>query len=176
MFSKYAYTASLSSYYTFYLIGKFQVSVQASQMLLFVFLAAQALGSLIGGHLGDRFGRREIIWFSILGAVPFTLVLPYANVFWTPVLTVIIGMIMASAFPAILVYALELLPGKVGMIAGLFYGVSFGLGALSAALLGELADVTSIETVYPLCSLLPLIGLATWFLPDIERARKHPAA
>jgi FSR family fosmidomycin resistance protein-like MFS transporter len=171
MFSKSAYTASLSSYYTFYLIGKFHVTVQSSQMLLFLFLGAQALGSLIGGHLGDRFGRREIIWFSILGAVPFTLILPFANLFWTSVLVVIIGMIMASAFPAILVYALELLPGKVGMIAGLFYGVSFGLGALSAALLGELADVTSVETVYRLCSLLPLIGLLTWFLPDIERAR-----
>ena len=171
MFSKSAYTASLSSYYTFYLIGKFQVSVQASQMLLFLFLVAQALGSLIGGHLGDRFGRREIIWFSILGAMPFALVLPYADLFWTAVLTVVIGMIMASAFPAILVYALELMPGKVGMIAGLFYGVSFGLGALSAALLGELADVTSIETVYRLCSLLPALGFLTWFLPDIERAR-----
>ena len=171
MFSKSAYTASLSSYYTFYLIGKFHVSVQASQLLLFLFLGAQALGALIGGHLGDRFGRREIIWFSILGAVPFTLILPFANLFWTAVLVVIIGMIMASAFPAILVYALELMPGKVGMIAGLFYGVSFGLGALSAALLGELADITSIETVYRLCALLPLLGLLTWFLPDIERAR-----
>ena len=132
---------------------------------------AQALGSLLGGHLGDRFGRREIIWFSILGAVPFTLILPFANLFWTAVLTVIIGMIMASAFPAILVYAMELLPGKVGMIAGLFYGLSFGLGAVSAALLGELADITSVETVYRLCSLLPLLGLLTWFLPDIERKR-----
>jgi MFS transporter, FSR family, fosmidomycin resistance protein len=176
MFSRSAYTASLSSYYTFYMMGKFHVAVQTSQVLLFLFLGAQALGSLLGGHLGDRFGRREIIWFSILGPVPFTLILPYANVFWTPVLTIIIGMIMASAFPAILVYALELLPGKVGMIAGLFYGVSFGLGALSAAMLGKLADFTSIETVYHLCSLLPLIGLLTWFLPDIEGARKARAA
>jgi FSR family fosmidomycin resistance protein-like MFS transporter len=159
MFSKSAYTASLSSYYTFYLIGTFSVSVQASQVLLFLFLVAQALGSLIGGHLGDRFGRREIIWFSILGAVPFTLVLPFANLFWTAVLTILIGMIMASAFPAILVYALELIPGKVGMIAGLFYGVSFGLGAVSAALLGELADITSIATVYRICAFLPLLGL-----------------
>ena len=171
MFSKSAYTASLSSYYTFYLIGTFSVSVQASQVLLFLFLVAQALGSLIGGQLGDRFGRREIIWFSILGAVPFTLVLPFANLFWTAVLTILIGMIMASAFPAILVYALELIPGKVGMIAGLFYGVSFGLGAVSAALLGELADITSIATVYRICAVLPLLGLLTWFLPQIERPR-----
>ena len=171
MFSKSAYTASLSSYYTFYLIGTFSVSVQASQVLLFLFLVAHAVGSLIGGHLGDRFGRREIIWFSILGAVPFTLVLPFANLFWTAVLTILIGMIMASAFPAILVYALELIPGKVGMIAGLFYGVSFGLGAVSAALLGELADITSIATVYRICAFLPLLGLLTWFLPQIERPR-----
>jgi len=171
MFSKNAYTASLSSYYTFYLIGKFAVSVQVSQLLLFLFLVAQAAGSLIGGHLGDRFGRREIIWFSILGAVPFTLVLPFANLFWTVVLTTIIGMIMASAFPAILVYALELLPGKVGTIAGLFYGVSFGLGALSAALMGGLADLTSLATVYRMCAFLPLLGLLTWFLPKIERPR-----
>jgi FSR family fosmidomycin resistance protein-like MFS transporter len=169
MFSKSAYTASLSSYYTFYLIKKFGVSVQASQIFLFLFLGSQALGSLIGGHLGDRFGRREIIWFSILGAVPFALLLPFANLVWTAVLVVIIGTIMASAFPAILVYALELLPGKVGMVAGLFYGFSFGLGALSAALLGELADATSLATVYRLCSLLPLLGLLAWFLPDIER-------
>ena len=171
MFSRSAYTASLGSYYTFFLMAKFQISVQTSQMLLFLFLGSQALGSLLGGHIGDRFGRREIIWFSILGAVPFTLILPFANLFWTAVLTVIIGMIMASAFPAILVYAMELLPGKVGMIAGLFYGLSFGLGAVSAALLGELADITSVETVYRLCSLLPLLGLLTWFLPDIERKR-----
>ena len=171
MFSKNAYTASLSSYYTFYLIGKFSVSVQVSQVLLFLFLVAQALGTLIGGHLGDRFGRREIIWFSIAGAVPFSLLLPFANLFWTAVLTIIIGMIMASAFPAILVYALELLPGKVGMIAGLFYGVSFGLGALSAALMGALADVTSITFVYGMCAFLPLLGFLTWFLPKIERPR-----
>jgi FSR family fosmidomycin resistance protein-like MFS transporter len=171
MFSKNAYSASLGSYYTLYVIGKFHVSVQASQTLLFLFLLAQALGSLLGGHFGDRFGRREIIWFSILGALPFTLILPYADLMWTAVLTVIIGMIMASAFPAILVYALELLPGKVGMIAGLFYGVSFGLGALSAALLGVYADMTSLTKVYRLCAFLPLIGLLTWFLPKIERSR-----
>jgi FSR family fosmidomycin resistance protein-like MFS transporter len=173
MFSKNAYTASLSSYYTFYLIDQFSVSVQVSQVLLFLFLVAQAAGSLIGGQLGDRFGRRAIIWFSILGAVPFTLVLPFADLFWTVALTTIIGMIMASAFPAILVYALELLPGKVGMIAGLFYGVSFGLGALSAALMGALADLTSLSTVYRLCAFLPLLGLLTWFLPNLQPTVKH---
>jgi FSR family fosmidomycin resistance protein-like MFS transporter len=169
MFSKNAYSASLGSYYTFYVMGKFHVAVQTSQTLLFLFLLAQAVGSLLGGHLGDRFGRREIIWFSILGALPFTLILPYVGLIGTAVLTVIIGMIMASAFPAILVYALELLPGRVGMIAGLFYGVSFGLGALSAALLGVYADMTSLEWVYRICAYLPLIGLLTFFLPRIER-------
>jgi len=173
MFSKNAYTASLTSYYTFYLIHQFSVSVQVAQVLLFLFLVAQAAGSLIGGQLGDRFGRRAIIWFSILGAVPFTLVLPFADLFWTVALTTIIGMIMASAFPAILVYALELLPGKVGMIAGLFYGVSFGLGALSAALMGALADLTSLSTVYRLCAFLPLLGLLTWFLPNLHPTMKH---
>jgi FSR family fosmidomycin resistance protein-like MFS transporter len=169
MFSKSAYSASLSSYYTFYLIDKFGIGVQSSQYLLFVFLVSSAMGSLIGGHLGDRIGRRKIIWFSILGAVPFTLLLPYVNLFWTVALTVIIAMIMASAFPAILVYALELLPGRVGMIGGLFYGLTFGLGGLSAALLGEIADHTSIATVFQICAFLPLIGFLTWFLPDIRR-------
>jgi len=173
MFSKSAYSASLSSYYTFYLLGRFHVSVQASQVMLFLFLLASPLGVLIGGHLGDRIGRRKIIWFSILGAVPFTLALPHVNLFWTGVLTVIIGMIMASAFPAILVYAIELLPGRLGMVAGLFYGLTFGLGALSAALLGSLADATSIETVFRLCAYLPLIGLLTWFLPDIKRGQRE---
>lgn len=165
MFSKNGYTASLTSYYTFFLIGKFNVTVQQSQLLLFMFLLAQVTGSLAGGYLGDRIGRRAIIWISILGALPFTLILPYADLFWTGVLTVIIGFIMASAFPAILTYALELLPTRVGMTAGLFYGVAFGLGALSAAALGKLADWTSIETVYRLCSFMPLLGLLAWFLP-----------
>jgi MFS transporter, FSR family, fosmidomycin resistance protein len=168
MFSKSAYTASLSSYYTFYLIGKYQVAVQTSQMLLFLFLIAQVVGSLIGGHLGDRFGRRQIIWFSILGALPFTLALPYVGLTGTVILTTLIGMIMASAFPAMLVYAMDLLPGRIGTIAGVFYGVTFGLGALSAALLGVLADVTSLDTVYRLCSYLPLIGLLAWFLPKLK--------
>lgn len=168
LFSKSAYTASFSSYYTFYLLGRFEVSVQASQMMLFLFLASQPVGTLIGGYIGDAFGRRQIIWFSILGALPFTLVLPYVGLLWTGVLTVIIGIIMASAFPAILVYAMELLPGRLGLVAGVFYGLSFGLGGVSAALLGELADFTSINFVYHLCSFLPLIGLLTWFLPELE--------
>lgn len=165
MFSKSAYTASLSSYYTFYLIEKFEVTVQGSQILLFVFLVSQVAGALVGGYLGDRIGRRAIIWISILGALPFTLLLPWADLTWTVVLTILIGAIMASAFPAILVYAMELLPGKVGMTAGLFYGVTFGLGALSAAALGKIADWTSISAVYQMCAFLPLLGLLAWFLP-----------
>ena len=172
MLSKSAYTASLSSYYTFYLLGRFEVSVQVSQMMLFLFLASQPIGTLIGGFIGDAFGRRQIIWFSILGALPFTLALPYVDLLWTGVLTVIIGIIMASAFPAILVYAMDLLPGRLGLVAGVFYGLSFGLGGISAALLGELADFTSISFVFHLCAFLPLIGLLTWFLPEIERDSK----
>ena len=171
MFSKSAYTSSLTSYYTFYLIDRFQVSVQTSQLLLFLFLIAQVVGALVGGYLGDRIGRRAIIWISILGALPFTLILPWVGLGWTIALTILIGAIMSSAFPAILVYALELLPGKVGMTAGLFYGVTFGLGALSAAALGQIADWTSIETVYQMCAFLPLIGLMTWFLPKIDDRR-----
>jgi FSR family fosmidomycin resistance protein-like MFS transporter len=171
MFSKSAYTSSLSSYYTFYVIDKFEVSVQTSQILLFLFLISQVVGALVGGYLGDRIGRRAIIWISILGALPFTLILPWVGLGWTIALTMLIGAIMASAFPAILVYALELLPGKVGMTAGLFYGVTFGLGALSAAALGYLADWTSIGTVYRMCAFLPLIGLLAWFLPAVENER-----
>jgi FSR family fosmidomycin resistance protein-like MFS transporter len=171
VFSKNFYTASLSSYFTFYLISKFQVSVQDSQLYLFAFLAAVAAGTVIGGPIGDRIGRRYVIWISILGVLPFTLMLPYANLFWTSVLSIIIGLVLASAFSAILVYATELVPGRVGMIAGLFFGLSFGMGGLGAAVLGQLADMTSIETVYKVVSFLPAIGLLTYFLPKIEKAR-----
>lgn len=168
MFSKNAYTASLNTYYTFYLIERFKVSIETSQVMLFFYLAANAVGVLIGGPLGDRIGRRRIILASILGALPFTLMLPYANLFWTGVLTVVIGLVMASAFAAILVYGMELLPGRVGLIGGLFYGLTFGLGAISAALLGLLADRIGIVNVFGLCALLPAIGLLTWFLPEIR--------
>ena len=171
VFSKNFYTASISSYFTFYLISKFQVSVQEAQVYLFVFLGAVAAGTVIGGPVGDRIGRRYVIWISILGVLPFTLMLPYASLFWTAVLSVIIGLVLASAFSAILVYATELVPGRVGMIAGLFFGLSFGMGGLGAAVLGELADLTSIETVYKVVSFLPAIGLLTYFLPKIEKTR-----
>lgn len=168
IFSKYFYMASLTSYFTFYVIDKFQVSVQSSQIYLFVFLFSVAAGTLIGGPVGDRFGRKYVIWFSILGTAPFALLLPYANLFWTGVLIVPIGMILASAFSAILVYAQELIPGKVGLVAGLFFGFAFGMGGIGSALLGKLADNTSINYVFQVCSFLPLIGLLTGFLPNIE--------
>jgi len=169
IFSKYFYLASLTSYYTFYLIHRFNVSVQNAQLLLFVFLAAVALGTIAGGSLGDRFGRKYVIWASILGVLPFTLVLPHANLLWTAVLTVPIGMILASAFPAILVYAQELLPGRTGTVAGLFFGFAFGLGGIGAAVLGKLADAVGIDAVYQMCAFLPLIGLLAAFLPNVER-------
>ncbi|MGI9522248.1 MAG: MFS transporter [Hyphomicrobiaceae bacterium] len=168
MFSKSAYTASFTSYYTFFVIDRFNVSVEDAQLMLFAYLAAGALGVLIGGPLGDKIGRRRIIWFSILGALPFSLWLPFANFYWTIALTVIVAFIMASAFAAILVFAMELLPGRVGLVGGLFYGLVFGLGAVSAALLGEVADRTSIATVFQISALLPVIGLLTWCLPDIR--------
>jgi len=168
IFSKYFYLASISSYYTFYLIHTFGVSVQVAQVHLFFFLGAVAAGTFMGGPLGDKFGRKYVIWFSILGMLPFTLLLPYANLFWTGILSVIIGVIMASAFPAIVVYAQELLPGKVGMVAGLFYGFSFGMGGIGAAVLGALADATSITTVYKVCAFLPMLGLLTVFLPNFK--------
>jgi len=168
MFSKTAYTASFTSYYTFFMIDRFSVPIETAQILLFVYLAAGALGVLVGGPLGDRIGRRRIIWFSILGALPFSVWLPYADYTMTIVLTVIVSFIMASAFAAILVFAMELLPGRVGLIGGMFYGLVFGLGAVAAALLGALADQTSIAYVFQLCAWLPAIGLLTWFLPDIR--------
>ena len=172
VFSKYFYLASLSSYYTFYLINRFQVSVRQSQILLFLFLGAVAAGTLIGGSVGDRYGRKLVIWISILGVLPFTLILPFANLFWTGVLSVIIGFVIASAFSAILVYAQELLPGRVGTISGLFFGFAFGMGGIGAAVLGKLADATSIAFVYHVCSFLPAIGLLTGFLPNLDPPRK----
>jgi FSR family fosmidomycin resistance protein-like MFS transporter len=168
VFSKFFYMASIGSYYTFYLIHTFGVSVKSAQVHLFFFLGAVAIGTLLGGPLGDKIGRKYVIWFSILGILPFTLMLPYANLFWTGILSVIIGMVLASAFPAIVVYAQELLPGRVGMISGLFFGLSFGLGGIGAAVLGALADATSITYVYKVCSFLPAIGLLAMFLPSFK--------
>jgi FSR family fosmidomycin resistance protein-like MFS transporter len=169
IFSKFFYMASMSSYFTFYLMHKFGLTIQESQFHLFIFLASVAAGTLIGGPLGDRFGRKYIIWISILGAAPFTLLLPYANLFWTGALSVIIGIVIASAFSAILVFAQELMPGKVGMISGLFFGFAFGMGGLGSAILGYVADQTSIEYVYKLSSFLPLIGVFTYFLPNMKK-------
>jgi MFS transporter, FSR family, fosmidomycin resistance protein len=178
IFSKYFYLASLSSYYTFYLISRFGVSVPSAQLHLFVFLGSVAAGTILGGPIGDRIGPKWVIWGSILGVFPFTFALPFANLFWTGVLTVAIGLILASAFSAILVYAQELVPGRVGTIGGIFFGFAFGMGGLGAAALGRLADATSIEFVYRLCAYLPLIGLLTAFLPDLDQpATVHgPAA
>ncbi|MBN9349507.1 MAG: MFS transporter [Chitinophagaceae bacterium] len=172
IFSKYFYLASISSYYTFFLIQKFHVSIRDSQFFLFAFLAAAAVGTYFGGPLGDRYGRKYVIWFSILGVAPFTLLMPFVNLFWTGVLSVIIGFIISSAFPAIVVYAQELMPGKIGMVSGLFYGFSFGMGGLAAALLGLLADAKDIFYVYHVCSFLPLIGLITWLLPNLKKERE----
>jgi len=168
LFSKYFYLASLSSYYTFYLISKFHVSIRAAQIDLFIFLAAVAAGTMLGGLVGDRIGVKNVIWSSILGVFPFTAVLPYANLFWTPILTVLIGLVLASAFSAIVVYAQELVPGRVGTISGLFFGFAFGMGGLGAAVLGQLADIVGIESVYRLCAFLPLIGLLAVLLPNVE--------
>jgi MFS transporter, FSR family, fosmidomycin resistance protein len=165
IFSKYFYLVSLTSYYTFYLIGHFHLSMQSAQLYLFVFLGAVALGTVAGGPLGDRFGRKYVIWFSIVGCLPFTLLLPYVNLFWTAVLTVPIGMILASAFPAIIVYAQELMPGRTGTISGLFFGLAFGMGGIGAAALGALADATSLDFVYRVCAFLPLLGLLAGLLP-----------
>ena len=171
VFSKYFYLASITSYFTFYLIDKFHLSVEGSQVYLFIFLGAVALGTILGGPIGDRFGRKRVIWASILGVLPFTLMMPYANLFWTGALSAIIGVILASAFQAIIVYAQELLPGKVGMVAGLFFGFAFGMGGIGAAVLGKLADMTSIGFVYQVCAYLPAIGLLTAFLPSLREKR-----
>ncbi len=171
MFSKFFYLSSLSSYYTFFLISKFHVSVQSAEIHLFTFLGAVAAGTIAGGPIGDRLGRKYVIWCSILGVLPFSLVLPYASLFWTGVLSVIIGLILASAFSAIVVYAQELVPGRVGAISGLFFGLAFGLGGIGAAALGRLADHSGIYFVYQLCAFLPAIGLLTGFLPNLDRGR-----
>ncbi|WP_315924389.1 MFS transporter [Mesorhizobium sp. SP-1A] len=174
--TKNAYIASLSSYYTFYAIHKFGVSVQMSQVMLFLFLGASALGILLGGPFGDRYGQKAMIWFSIVGVLPFTLALPYANLEWTMVLTVLIGLILSSAFSNIVVFAQELVPGRVGMVAGVFFGFAFGMGGIAAAVLGVVADAKGIDFVYRICSYLPLLGLLTIFLPDMKQARRMARA
>ena len=176
IFSKYFYLASITSYYTFFLIDKFHLSVRDAQLHLFIFLGAVAVGTFVGGPVGDRIGRKHVIWWSIGGALPFTLLLPSANLFWTGVLTIIIGLVLSSAFSAIVVYGQELIPGKVGAISGLFFGLAFGMGGIGAAFLGELADLTSIGFVYRVCSFLPAIGLLTVFLPDLEPAYRRRRA
>jgi FSR family fosmidomycin resistance protein-like MFS transporter len=171
IFSKFFYMSSMTSYFTFYLIEKFHLSVQEAQFHLVLFLAACAVGTLIGGPLGDKFGRKYVIWFSVLGAAPFTLLLPFVDLFWTGVLSVVIGIIISSAFPAIIVYAQELLPKKLGMVSGLFYGFAFGMAGLGSALLGNLADHTSITYVYHICAYLPLIGIIAFFLPNLKKKK-----
>jgi MFS transporter, FSR family, fosmidomycin resistance protein len=178
LFSKNVYTSSLTSFFTFYLIERFDLPVQAAQVQLFIFMAAIAVGTLLGGALTDRIGRRPMIWISILGVLPFTMALPYADLFWTGVLIIIIGLITASAFPAVLVYAHEVMPGRVGLVSGMFFGFAFGLGGLGAAIMGGLADAYGIAVVYKICSFLPILGVVAWFLPDMskekERYRSRP--
>ncbi|MBS6268011.1 MAG: MFS transporter [Tannerella sp.] len=172
IFSKYVYLASITSYYTFFLIEKFDVTVRDSQFFLFAFLFASALGILLGGPVGDKVGRKYVIWASILGAAPFSLIMPHANLLWTCILSILIGLILSSAFSAILVYAQELLPSKLGLISGLFFGLAFGIAGIASAVLGGLADKFGIEYVYQLCAYMPLLGLITWFLPDIRKIKK----
>src|SRR5579863_6125778 len=176
MFSKFFYLSSLNSYYTFFLISKFHLSVQNAQIHLFMFAGAIAAGTIIGGPIGDRIGRKYVIWCSILGVLPFTLALPYSNLFWTSVLSVVIGVILASAFSAILVYAQELMPGKIGMVSGMFFGLAFGMGGIGAAFLGKLADQSGIYFVYQVCAFLPAIGLLTGFLPNLDQRRVRARA
>lgn len=171
MFSKNAYNESFRTFYTFYLMERFGLSIPSAQMMLFVFLLAAAVGVLVGGVIGDRIGRYRVIWISVLGPLPLTLILPYVDLYWTGVLTILINLIMASAFASILIYAIELLPNRIGLIGGLFYGLNFGLGGVAAAILGSLADTYGVETVYQICSFLPLAGLLTWFLPRIDESR-----
>lgn len=173
LFSKNVYSSSLTSFFTFYLIERFNLPIQAAQVQLFIFMASIAVGTLLGGALTDRIGRRPMIWVSILGTLPFTLALPYADLFWTGVLTIIIGLLMASAFPAILVFAHELIPGRVGLVSGIFFGLSFGLGGLGAAFMGYIADSHGIAFIYKLCSYLPAIGLVAWFLPNLSSRNKE---
>jgi FSR family fosmidomycin resistance protein-like MFS transporter len=175
IFSKFVYLASITSYFTFYLIHQFGASVRTAQLHLFLFMAAVAAGTILGGPLGDKLGRKTVIWFSILGALPFTLLLPHVDLFWTGPLTVVIGLILASAFPAIVVFAQELAPGNVGMVAGLCFGLSFGLGGIGAGVLGWLADLKGIAFVYQVCAFLPVIGLLAGFLPNVEKPRPQAA-
>ena len=169
IFSKYIYMASLSSYYTFYLMHKFGVSVQQSQIFLFVFLLATAAGTLMGGPIGDRIGRKYVIWMSILGTAPFSILMPHVSLAWTVVLSFCVGFMLSSAFPAILLYAQELLPNKLGLISGLFFGFAFGIAGIASAVLGDMADHYGIEAVYNICAYMPLLGLVTWFLPDLKK-------
>ena len=171
VFSKFFYLASLNTYFIFFLMSKFHLTVRSAQLHLFIFLVAVAAGTFVGGPVGDRIGRKRVIWWSILGPLPFTLMLPYANLFWTAILSVVVGLLLASAFPAIIVYAQELFPGRVGVVSGLFFGLAFGMGGLGAAMLGKLADATSVETVYHVCAFLPAIGLLAAFLPNLERRK-----
>lgn len=173
LFSKNVYTSSLTSFFTFYLIERFDLPVQAAQVQLFIFMASIAVGTLVGGALTDRIGRRPMIWVSILGVLPFTMAMPYADLFWTGVLTIIIGMLTASAFPAVLVYAHEVMPGRVGLVSGMFFGFAFGLGGLGAAVMGGLADAYGIAVVYKICSFLPTLGVVAWFLPDMTKEKER---
>ena len=173
LFSKNVYTASLTSFFTFYLIERFDLPIQAAQVQLFIFMTAIAVGTLVGGALTDRIGRRPMIWISILGVLPFTMAMPYADLFWTGVLTILIGLLTASAFPAVLVYAHEVMPGRVGLVSGMFFGFSFGLGGLGAAVMGGIADAYGIAVVYKICSFLPILGIVAWFLPDMTKEKNR---